>query len=285
MRLRISACGMAAILAVMGLAGCSGMQNEGAGIGPAAESRGAANPGINTKRYTYVIVHGAWAGGFEWKKVGDQLLADGHYVERVTLTGMGERSHLTNPDIDLNTHITDVVNTILFDNLHDVVLMGHSYGGMVITGVADRVPDRIKCVVYVDAFLPENGESLNSLASSGRGGPSLTVVNGYVGSSPRPGAQPPYNVPQPAKTLSQPVSLQHQDQVAKIPTVYILTVDRGARPESDTFYKFYQRAQARGWFAEIMEGPHTVNVSAPTETARRLEAAPEQALPTKKWDH
>ena len=270
---------LAVVAVALGLGACAAVP-KGAGTGERMGERNGANAAAKGARYTYVLVHGAWAGGFEWKKVGDQLLADGHYVERVTLTGMGERSHLSNPDIDLNTHITDVVNTILFENLHDVVLMGHSYGGMVITGVADRVPDRIKCVVYVDAFLPVDGESLNSIAPSG--GPSLAVVNGFVGSAPRPGAQPPYNVPQPAKTLSQPVSLKNQDKVAKIPTVYILTVDRGGRPENDSFYKSYQRAQGRGWFTEIMEGPHTVNISAPLETARRLEAAPEQALATTK---
>src|ERR1041384_4375483 len=106
------------------------------------------------KRYTYVIVHGAWGGGWDWLAIDSMLTARGHKVVRVTLTGLGERHHLASPNIGLDTHIDDVVNAILWDNLHDVVLLGHSYGGMVITGVADRIPDRIKRVVYLDALLP-----------------------------------------------------------------------------------------------------------------------------------
>ena len=99
-------------------------------------------------KYTFVVVHGATAGSWEWKSTGKFLTDDGHTVYRATLTGLGERMHLNSPDIDLETHINDVVNLILFEDLHDVVLTGHSYGGMVITGVMDRVPERIKHVVY-----------------------------------------------------------------------------------------------------------------------------------------
>ena len=103
------------------------------------------------EKYTYVVVHGATAGGWEWKRAGQFLTADGHTVYRATLTGLGERMHLNSPEIDLRTHVDDVVNLILFEDLHDVVLTGHSYGGMVITGVMDRVPDRIRHVVFLDA--------------------------------------------------------------------------------------------------------------------------------------
>jgi thioesterase domain-containing protein len=92
----------------------------------------AAAPG---EKYTFVLVHGATAGGWEWKTTGKFLTDDGHTVYRATLTGLGEREHLNSPDIDLQTHINDVVNLILYEDLHDVVLTGHSYGGMVITGV------------------------------------------------------------------------------------------------------------------------------------------------------
>src|SRR3984957_4235854 len=109
-------------------------------------------------RITYVLVHGAWGGGWDWKHVDDLLTADGFKVYRASLTGQGERAHLANTNIDLNTHIQDVVNIILWEDLHNVVLVGHSYGGMVITGVADRIPERLKHVIYVDALLPENGE-------------------------------------------------------------------------------------------------------------------------------
>jgi len=95
----------------------------------------AAQP---AEKYTFVLVHGATAGGWEWKSTGKFLTDDGHTVYRATLTGLGEREHLNSPDVDLQTHINDVVNLILYEDLHDVVLTGHSYGGMVITGTADR---------------------------------------------------------------------------------------------------------------------------------------------------
>jgi pimeloyl-ACP methyl ester carboxylesterase len=115
------------------------------------------------KKFTYVLVHGAWGGGWDWKHMDDLLTADGNKVYRATLTGQGERSHLASTNIDLDTHIQDVVNIILWEDLHDVVLVGHSYGGMVITGVADRVPDRIKHLIYLNALAPENGESADSI--------------------------------------------------------------------------------------------------------------------------
>jgi pimeloyl-ACP methyl ester carboxylesterase len=126
---------------------------------------------------TYVIVHGAWGGGWDWKHVADLLTADGNTVYRPTLTGLGEHSNLAGTNIDLDTHIQDIVNVILWENLHDVVLVGHSYGGMVITGVADRVPDRIKHVVYLDALLPENGECVDAIKSNRI---KTSVANGFV---------------------------------------------------------------------------------------------------------
>src|SRR5688572_6804553 len=119
-----------------------------------------ARADVGTNKTTFVLVHGATAGGWEWKSTGNFLLADGHTVYRPTLTGLGERMHLNGPDIDLQTHINDVVNLILFEDLHDIVLTGHSYGGMVITGVMDRVPERIKHVVFLDAAVPDDGMSL-----------------------------------------------------------------------------------------------------------------------------
>jgi pimeloyl-ACP methyl ester carboxylesterase len=195
------------------------------------------------------------------------LQADGNTVYRPTLTGMGERSHLSNPDIDLETHITDVVNTFLFEDLHDVVLVGHSYGGMVITGVADRVPDRLKQIIYVDAFLPVSGEAANAP------GRTLPVKDGFVPMpwNPPP-TPPPHPMPQPAKTFSQPLILHHQDAVAKIPAMYILTVDAGKKREEDTFFRFYERARARGWKVTVMESDHTPQFSHQAEIVKLLES-------------
>jgi pimeloyl-ACP methyl ester carboxylesterase len=206
------------------------------------------------------------------------LQADGHTVYRPTLTGQGERVHLANPDINLETHINDIVNVILFEDLHDIILMGHSYGGMVVTGVADRVPDRIKAVVYVDAFLPNDGESLNAI--TGRARPTTSGFLNPGGWPPPPGKLPPYTVPHPAKTLSQPISLKNP-AAKSIPTTYILTVDKGRQPEQDTFFKSYQRAKDRGCTTWIMEGDHVVNVTHPVELVKLLEQAPAAARPAR----
>jgi pimeloyl-ACP methyl ester carboxylesterase len=100
---------------------------------------------------TYVLVGGAWLGGWCWQKVARRMRDDGHDVYPVTLTGLGERMHLASPEVDLDTHLTDVVNLIEFEDLRDVVLLGHSYAGIVVTGVADRVPERLSLLAYLDA--------------------------------------------------------------------------------------------------------------------------------------
>lgn len=108
---------------------------------------------------TFLLVHGAWHGGWCYKRVAEQLRALGHGVYTPTCTGLGERSHLFHRDLDLESHILDIMNVIKWEELDDFVLVGHSWGGMVITGVADRVPEKIRRLVYLDAFVPENGKS------------------------------------------------------------------------------------------------------------------------------
>jgi pimeloyl-ACP methyl ester carboxylesterase len=109
---------------------------------------------------TFVLVHGAWSGGWCYHKIAARLRAQGYAVFTPTLTGQGERSHLRSGAINLSLHIEDVLNVFHYENLNDVVLAGHSYGGMVITGVADQIAGRIAALVYLDAFLPEDGQSL-----------------------------------------------------------------------------------------------------------------------------
>jgi pimeloyl-ACP methyl ester carboxylesterase len=116
-----------------------------------------------TKRATFVLVHGAWHGGWCWRRVADRLTAKGHYVVAPTLSGVCERSHLASESIDLTTQIYDVVNEIKWKDLDGVVLVGHSYGGCVITGVAEQIRDRIASIVYLDAFLPQDGQSLSDM--------------------------------------------------------------------------------------------------------------------------
>ena len=112
----------------------------------------------------YVLVHGGGGGGWVWGRMAPWLRAAGHEVYTPTLTGVGERSHLLRPDTDLETHIADILGVLKYEDLHDVILVGHSYGGMVITGVADRAADRVGQLVYLDAATPLNGESLVDLS-------------------------------------------------------------------------------------------------------------------------
>src|ERR1700677_1066166 len=109
---------------------------------------------------TFVLVHGGWHGGWCYSRLGRILRRAGHDVYTPTLTGLGERSHLSYMPINLDTHILDVQNVILWEDLSDVVLCGHSYGGLVISGVADRIPERIDSLVFIEAVLPEDGDSL-----------------------------------------------------------------------------------------------------------------------------
>jgi pimeloyl-ACP methyl ester carboxylesterase len=106
---------------------------------------------------TFVLVHGSWAGGWVWRRVADLLENGGHKVFTPTLTGVGERSHLVNDRVNLGTHITDIVNLIKWEQLNNFVLVGHSYGGNVITGAAEQVEPAIRSIVFLDAFVPENG--------------------------------------------------------------------------------------------------------------------------------
>src|SRR5262245_58886689 len=108
---------------------------------------------------TFVLVHGAWHGGWCWRRVVDRLTARGHKVFAPTMTGLGERAHLMSRDIKLATHITDIVNVFKYERLNDVVLCGHSYAGFVISGVAEQVEKSISSIVFLDAFLPENGQA------------------------------------------------------------------------------------------------------------------------------
>ncbi|HEY8994151.1 MAG TPA: alpha/beta hydrolase [Lacunisphaera sp.] len=224
--------------------------------------------------HTYVIVHGAWAGGWEHQKLAQALQADGHTVHRVTLTGQGDRSHLASPDVGVNLHIQDVVNFIEWENLRDVVLVGHSYGGMVITGVVDRLPDRFKHVIYLDAFLPDDGESAYGTFGPEGAARRQPAVNGFISLGDQTGKPVPHVVPQSEKTFTEPVVLKNQDKARAVPTTYILTADDDQHPEKDMFFRYYERAKARGWKTVVMKGDHVVHLSQTAATARLLQEAP-----------
>ncbi|KFC68545.1 haloalkane dehalogenase [Devosia sp. LC5] len=124
---------------------------------------------------TYVIVHGAWAGAWGWDKVAELLRSHGHRVHVPTLSGLGERAHLANLPITLTTHIEDVVNEMVWHELSDVVLVAHSYGGFVATGVAERAAGRIASIVYLDAFIPQDGQSFADIMGEMPEGPVVAV--------------------------------------------------------------------------------------------------------------
>lgn len=186
---------------------------------------------------TYVLVHGGGHGGWCYQRVARILRAAGHEVYTPTLTGLGERSHLLGPDIDLDMQIEDVVQVLVYEDLHDVVLVGHSYGGMVITGVADRALDRIGWLVYLDASTPKDGESLADRS------PAMAVAyeevrtidgvevvlgpdsktNPYLGvTDPEQLAwMTPKLTPHPWKCFSQPIRLGNEAAVRKLPRASI----------------------------------------------------------------
>lgn len=231
----------------------------------------ATEPARTAPPPVLVSVHGAWAGGWQMKKVAPLLEAKGWRVYRPSLPGLGEHFHAARADIGLATHIDDIVNFILFEKLHDVVLLGHSYGGMVITGVADRIPERIKRLVYLDAFVPENGESVMSIRKTGALDIEKMSKEGFVIPTwVKPDKPFPRDVPHPLKTFTDPIVLQNP-AAAKIPATYILTVEKGKRPEDDDFFSAAERARARGWPVIIMEGDHVVNWRQPEATAELLD--------------
>lgn len=223
----------------------------------------------NDPQPVYVIVHGAWGGGWAFKQVDSLLTEKGALVYRPTLTGQGERVHLATSDVGLDTHINDVVNTILFEDLHSVVLVGHSYGGMVVTGVADRVADRIKKLIYVDAFCPENGESVVSITGDFTAN-GMKKVDGYVVPPWVPeGQSPPKDVPHPFKTFTDTLVLTGMHSM-KIPTSYLLTVDKGKTPSEDDFASQAERAKQKGWPVLVLEADHNAQWSAPVAFAQML---------------
>lgn len=230
-------------------------QNEAPGIGWEWS-------GVGQERPVVVLVHGAWGGGWDWRPVDRMLTDRGYDVYRVTLTGLGERVHLA-ADVNLSTHIADVVNTILFEDLRDVVLLGHSYGGMVITGVADSIPDRLETLVYLDAFVPRSGETVADIA------PTLAAEGDVLVPSWVDPADPyPRDVPHPAGTLREPLELDAPPG-AGVRAAYILTREPGQ--ERDGFEWAADRAAALGWPVYEMEADHNPQRSAREELVRLIQ--------------
>jgi pimeloyl-ACP methyl ester carboxylesterase len=219
----------------------------------------------------FLVAHGAWSAGWAWKKMRPLLRAAGHEIWTPTYTGVGERAHLANPSIDLDTHIRDIVAVIEIEDLRDLILIGHSYGGMVATGVADHVRDRISKLVYLDAFAPRDGESAfdrlppehqarmrDAARSQGEGW--------RIPPNPMPPDTPeadvawaaPRRMPQPIKTFETRLKLTN----APPPRSYIYCKRCGP---GDVFRQFAERAHSEGWPSFELDASHNPHITAPQE--------------------
>jgi pimeloyl-ACP methyl ester carboxylesterase len=229
---------------------------------------------------TFLICHGAWSAGWAWKKVRPLLRAAGHEVFTPTYTGLGERAHLASRSITLDTHIADVLGIIECEDLSDIVLVGHSYGGMVATGVADRVGERIARLVYLDAFVPEDGQSLFDLlppqVRAGREEAAPVRGDGWL---VQPNPSPPDTGPedlawitprrrwQPIGTFTQALILKNADP--RLPRTYIYCTR--TTPE-DPFGRFARRFRSDpAWQFFEIDASHSPNVTAPEALARILD--------------
>ena len=227
---------------------------------------------------TFVLVHGAWHGGWCWRRVADLLEKQGHKVFAPTLTGLGERSHLLRAGINVSTHVTDVVNVLKWEGLSGVVLCGHSYGGMVISGVAEQMASAISSIVFLDAFVPENGEAVASLT-----GPAVQDAlraaqqKGELGIAPRPAEAFGVNerdrawvdskcVPQPIGTFTEAMTITGaRERIGN--KAYI----RAASYANPGFDKALARLKAdRSWRTYGVPCGHDVMVDMPERLAEIL---------------
>ena len=236
---------------------------------------------------TFVLVHGAWHGGWCYRDTAAALRAAGHTVFTPTHSGVGEPFHQSAENITLETHIRDVCGCIEWEELNDIVLVGHSYGGMVISGVADRMAERIRALVYLDAFLPQNGDSLNGLiqkalppevAAQFLAGFRSAAAEGHSGlMQPIPAEM--FNVradnrawvdrrcrPQALATFEMPALLSgNLDKVAT--RLYILADGWDPSP----FRHFAAQVDGKpGWRLVKMPSSHDVMVDMPKELAAEL---------------
>ena len=221
---------------------------------------------------TFLICHGAWSAGWAWRKMRPLLRAAGHEVFTPSYTGLGERAHLVSPLVDLETHIRDIIGVIEAEDLSGFILVGHSYGGMVATGVADRVAGRVKDLVYLDAFVPGDGQSLDDL----RGGATEAGIAGWL-VAPMPPAPDtstedlawtgPRRMPQPAACFRQKLRLT--GAVERVRRSYIHCTKKEGH---DNFRQFAERFRGDpAWRFVALDASHSPNITAPEALARVLE--------------
>jgi pimeloyl-ACP methyl ester carboxylesterase len=228
---------------------------------------------------TFVVAHGAWSSAWAWRKMRPLLRAAGHEIVTPSYTGLGERAHLASPSVDLDTHILDVMGALEYEDLRDVLLVGHSYGGMVATGVADRAGSRIARLIYLDAFVPQSGQSLFDLLSlearsameerARQEGDGWRVPpNPLPPDTPEPDAEwaGPRRLAHPLKAFQQPLQLVAERQP---PTAYVYCRRSGP---GDVFAPFAARARYEGWRYVEIDASHNPHITAPEDLCRVLEA-------------
>ena len=227
---------------------------------------------------TFVIVHGAWSGAHAWRWIRPLLRGAGHEVFTPSLTGLGERAHLASPEVDLETHVRDVVGALESEDLRDVSLVGHSYGGAVITGVADRLPRRIAQLVYLDAEVPRDGEAeMDLLPPDERSAYEEAAKlhgEGWRIPPPLPDPLPPgldpdvlwamsRMVPQPLRTFTQPLHLTAA--APSFPRTYVLHTEGKEGQELPAYVRRIR--ETTDWrFVELAAG-HAAHVTAPKQLA------------------
>ena len=230
------------------------------------------------QRKTFVLVHGASAGGWCWRRVADRLEARGHKVYTPTLTGLGERSHLMSGQITLDAHITDIVSVFKWEDLADVVLVGHSYGGWIISGVAEQMENRISSIVFLDAFMPEDGQRVLDTNSERSKAEVAAAVKKAEVSRPAPDAGV-WNVnsrdrawfnekatAQPIGVAFTPIRLTGaRERIAKKTYVRALGYDMAA------FDRFYARRKAdASWRTFEVDCGHEVMIDLPDRCSEIL---------------
>jgi pimeloyl-ACP methyl ester carboxylesterase len=245
-----------------------------AALGPAASRSGHAAAAPSE---TILVAHGAWSAGWVWKKMHPLMNAAGIRLVAPTYTGLGERVHLATRDVDLDTHVLDLANVVQFENLEEFVLLGHSYGGMVATRLADRIPDRITKLVYLDAFVPQDGQSLLDLLGPEAAKSVRERVLAGDGWRAPPNPTPPdtsaadaawineRRMPQPVKCFETRVRLTRGD--TKIPRTYIRCMRTFG---NESFAGFAARAKREGWPYHEMDASHSPHVTAPDALAALL---------------
>ena len=227
---------------------------------------------------TFVLVHGAWAGSFGFRNVRRRLQAAGHEVFTPSLTGIGERVHLANPQITLGTHVQDVVNLILYEDLNDIVLLGYSYGGAVVTGCLEHIADRVSHLIYLDAFVPSSGESVLELVGMPRPAFELGSLH-FVPPAPRSFDDPAEEefqnlrrVPQPLATILEPVRLAQPLESFEFRRTYIrATLGEPSEVGNSHFSSAAAHARdSNAWGYHEIETNHMVLSNKPDELANLL---------------